>query len=238
MKIPILYEDKDVLVVDKPYGMVVHPAPGDRRITGTLVNALLGKIKVGQFSGLRPGIVHRLDKDTSGALIVVKNKKAAENLMAQFKSRKVQKYYLAMVCGILKHPEGIIESPIARAYADRKKMRVAHEGDGKMAVSVYKTLKTFKLEKGRYLFSLLEVQIKTGRTHQIRVHMSALGHSVVGDGVYGNRKMNRYFEEKFGLKRQFLHAQKLVFVSPATKKEVKATADLPADLQNVLILLS
>lgn len=236
--IPILYEDKEVFVVNKPYGMVVHPVDGGQVTTGTLVNAVLNRIKVDQFDNLRPGIVHRLDKDTSGVLIVAKNKKAYEILVEQFKTRKVKKYYIAMVYGILRHPEGIIESPIGRAVVNRKKMCVSHECDGKMAISIYKTLKTFKLDKGRYSCSLLEIQIKTGRTHQIRVHMSAIGHPVVGDSTYGNRKLNNYFTKKFGLIRQFLHAQKLKFISPATKKEVTVTAFPPSDLENVIKLLS
>ncbi|MFA6918113.1 MAG: RluA family pseudouridine synthase [Candidatus Gracilibacteria bacterium] len=238
IEIPVLYEDKDVLVVDKPYGMVVHPVDGGQCMSGTLVNAVLNKIKHKQFGGLRPGIVHRIDKDTSGALVIAKNKKAAEDLIEQFKSRKVQKYYLTLVYGILKHPEGIIESPIARAYVDRKKMRVSNENEGKMAISIYKTLKIFKPEKGRYACSLLEVQIKTGRTHQIRVHMSALGYPVIGDDTYGNKKANRFFEAKFGLKRQFLHAHTLRFISPDTKKEVAIVANLPSDLNKVITQLS
>lgn len=238
MGIPILYEDKDVLVVNKPYGMIVHAVDGAKSVSGTLVNAVLDKIKKGEFEGLRPGIVHRIDKDTSGALVVARNKKAYDNLVEQFKERKVGKVYLSLVCGILKHPEGIIESPIGRAIVDRKKMRVTSESDGKVAISIYKTLKTFKVANGKYSCSLVEVRIKTGRTHQIRVHMSALGNPVIGDETYGNRKINAFFKEKFALERQFLHAHKLTFVSPATKKEVAITADLPSDLENVITLLS
>jgi 23S rRNA pseudouridine1911/1915/1917 synthase len=236
--VPILYEDKDVLVVNKPYGMIVHPVDGAKSMSGTLVNAILDKIKKDEFVNLRPGIVHRIDKDTSGALIIARNKKSYEHLIGQFKERRVDKTYLALVCGILEHPEGRIESPIGRAYVDRKRMRVTHESEGKVAISIYKTLKTFKLEHGRYSCSLLEVKIKTGRTHQIRVHMSALGSPVIGDSAYGNKKLNTLFEEKYALKRQFLHAYKLAFVSPATKKEVAVVADLPSDLENVITLLS
>jgi len=238
VNIPILYEDKDVLVVNKPYGMIVHAVDGAKSVSGTLVNAVLDKIKKGEFEGLRPGIVHRIDKDTSGALVVAKNRKSYENLVGQFKERKVGKVYLSLVCGILKHPEGIIESPIGRAVVDRKKMRVTHESEGKVAISIYKTLKTFKLANGKYSCSLLEVIIKTGRTHQIRVHMAALGNPVIGDNTYGNRKVNAFFKENFALERQFLHAHKLTFVSPATKKEVAITAALPSDLENVITLLS
>lgn len=234
LDLPILYEDKSVLVVNKPYGMVVHPVKDGQYMSGTVVNAVLNKIDKKGFEELRPGIVHRIDKDTSGALIIAKNKIAQEKIIAQFKERKIQKYYIALVNGILQHPEGIIEAAIGRASVDRKKMRVMSDGDGKLAVSIYKVLETFKLERGKYLCSLLRVQIKTGRTHQIRVHMTALGHSVVGDSVYGNYKTNQFFKKKYGLERQFLHAHELEFVSPDKGKKVSVTAKLPEDLENVL----
>ncbi len=234
LDLPILYEDKSVLVVNKPYGMVVHPVKDGQYLSGTVVNAVLNKINKKEFEGLRPGIVHRIDKDTSGALIVAKTKKAQEKIIAQFKERKIQKYYIALVNGILKHPEGVVEAAIGRAGVDRKKMRVTADDEGKLAVSVYKVLETFKLERGRYLCSLLRVQIKTGRTHQIRVHMTALGHSIVGDSVYGNYKTNQFFKKKYGLERQFLHAHEVGFQSPEKDKEVFVTAKLPEDLENVL----
>lgn len=236
--LPVLYEDKDVLVVNKPYGMIVHPVDGAKSVAGTLVSAILDKIEKNEFEGLRPGIVHRIDKDTSGALVVARNKKSYEDLVQQFKDRKIEKIYLALVCGPLKYPEGIIESPIGREVVNRKRMRVVHEKDGKMAISVYRTLKTFDSAKTKYPCSLLEVKIKTGRTHQIRVHMAALGNPVIGDSTYGNRKANAFFEENFGLKRQFLHAHKLGFTSPSKKKKVSVQADLPFDLENVITLLS
>jgi len=238
MNIPVLYEDDDVFVVNKPYGMIVHPVEGAEVMTGTLVNAVLSKIKKNQFTGLRPGIVHRIDKDTSGLLVIAKNKKSYDEMISQFKDRTVKKYYLVLVYGVLKYPEGIIESPISRAVVNRKKMCVASESKGKNAVSVYKTLKTFSVGNGKYNCSLLEVQIKTGRTHQIRVHMSSIGYPVIGDTTYGNRKINNYFKQKFDLNRQFLHAYKMVFVSPATKKEVSIEENLPVDLKNVITQIS
>ncbi|MDD3862221.1 MAG: RluA family pseudouridine synthase [Candidatus Gracilibacteria bacterium] len=238
LNVPILYEDDSVLVVDKPCGMIVHPVDTSKSMSGTLVNAVFDKIKKGDFEGVRPGIVHRIDKDTSGLVVVAKNKEAYHDLVSQFKKRSVDKTYLALVVGILEHPEGIVESPIGRAVVDRKKMRVSHENDGKMAISIYRTLKIFKAFEGQYSFSFLEIKIKTGRTHQIRVHMSALGHPVVGDETYGNRKVNGFSKDKMALKRQFLHAHKLIFVSPDTKKEVSVKADLPLDLENVIKLLS
>jgi len=234
LDLPILYEDKSVLVVNKPYGMVVHPVKDGQHMSGTVVNAVLNKIEKKDFEGLRPGIVHRIDKDTSGALIVAKNKNAHEKLVMQFKERKIQKYYIVLVNGILQHPEGVIEAAIGRANMDRKKMCVTSGSSGKLAVSVYKVMETFKLEKGRYLCSLLRVHIKTGRTHQIRVHMTALGHSVVGDEVYGNHKTNQFFKKKYGLERQFLHAHELTFVSPEKSREVSVMAKLPEDLEKVL----
>jgi 23S rRNA pseudouridine1911/1915/1917 synthase len=236
--VPVLYEDNDVFVVNKPYGMIVHPVEGANIMTGTLVNAVLEKIKKDQFDGLRPGIVHRIDKDTSGLLVIAKNRKAYDDMVSQFKNRTVKKYYLALVYGILKYPEGIIESPIKRAVVNRKKMCVSSENSGKNAVSVYKTLRTFNVRNGKHRCSLLEIQIKTGRTHQIRVHMSSIGHPVIGDVVYGNRKINNYFEHKFNLHRQFLHAYKVNFISPATKKEVSIEEGLPVDLENVITQIS
>lgn len=231
--LPVLYEDKDVLVVDKPYGMVVHPVSDGQYMEGTVVNAVLSKLKPKDFDGLRPGIVHRIDKDTSGALIVAKNEKAFKNLVEQFKERKIEKYYLVLVNGLLQHLEGVIDAPIGRGDVNRKKMHVTSDKEGKSAISLYKVLESFKVQSGKYIVSLLQVQIKTGRTHQIRVHMAAIGHPVIGDAVYGSRKLNMYFERRFGLTRQFLHAHKLKFVSPSGKN-VEVTAKIPNDMEMML----
>lgn len=230
VKLDILYEDKSCMVIYKPPGVVVHPSKGHE--DGTIVNAVLKKL-VGQVgSSERPGIVHRLDKDTSGILLVAKTQSGYLNLIKQFEKRTVEKSYLTLVSGNLKHKAGVIEAPIGRSFSDRKKMSVRLEGHGKNAVSQYKALKSYKLDGA--IVHLLEVRILTGRTHQIRVHMSAIGNPVVGDAVYGKRIVNRLFAAQFGLKRQFLHAAKMKFVSPDIKKDVLIESRLPKDLEKVL----
>lgn len=231
-KIKILFEDKACIVVDKPAGMSVHPGNLDYREI-TVVDSIIDKLSKSFEDKLRPGIVHRLDRDTSGVLIIAKTLLAAKNIMNQFKMRKVHKVYAALVYGVLQHPEAIIDSPIVRSVRNRKKMSLAGEGVGRNAISKYKTLNVFKVDL-KHRVSLLEVEIMTGRTHQIRVHMAALGHPVIGDVVYGNRAVNKLFERKFALKRQFLHAREIQFVSPATKKDVKVESPLVPELNNVL----
>lgn len=206
----ILYEDGNILVIDKPAGMVVHPGEGGAHRSGTVVNAILNRVK-DEFDENRPGIVHRLDKDTSGLLLIARNRKVYEHFVGQFKKRAVKKKYLALVCGILEYKEGVIDSPIGRNLRDRKKMGLVSGGKGKEAVSIYKVIEEYEFDRNK--FSLVEVGIKTGRTHQIRVHMAGIGHSVVGDKVYGNRGVNKLFREKLGLDRQFLHASNLSFIS-------------------------
>lgn len=230
----ILYECKDFMVIDKPAGVVVHPGESGHT-KGTVVNALLDKIDedVGEVG--RPGIVHRLDKDTSGVLIVAKTKRGYKHFVEQFKGRKVRKVYLALVKGELEHKEGVIDSPISRNVRNRKKMGLVSEREGKRAVSRYKIVKEYEIDKGSFV-SLVEVQIETGRTHQIRVHMAGIGHPVIGDNAYGTESFNRRFKEKFGLKRQFLHAEELEFVDLDGKKK-KIASDLPKDLDNVLTKL-
>ncbi|AEM78910.1 RluA family pseudouridine synthase [Thermoanaerobacter wiegelii] len=209
----ILYEDDDIIVINKPQGMVVHPAPGN--YSGTLVNALLYHCK--NLSGingiLRPGIVHRLDKDTSGVMVVAKNDKAHISLSNQIKERSVFKKYVAIVEGVIKHEEGKIEALIGRHPVDRKKMAVIE--DGRYALTLYKVLERFKEN------TLVEAVIKTGRTHQIRVHMAYIGHPVVGDPVYGFKK------QKFKLEGQALHSHVLGFMHPTKGVYMEFEAPLP-----------
>lgn len=221
LPIDIIYEDQDIILVNKPKGMVVHPANGNP--DGTLVNAIMAKCKDG-LSGiggeLRPGIVHRLDKDTSGLLIIAKNDHAHIQMSEQIKEHKVQKTYLALVKGIVKENEATIQMPIGRSVQDRKKMAVRK--DGKEAITHFRVLT-------RYLHhTLLEVKIETGRTHQIRVHMAQIGHPVVGDMVYSSGK------NAFGVEGQMLHAQKLDFTHPRTGEKMHFEAPLPAYFNEVL----
>lgn len=221
LPIDIIYEDQDIILVNKPKGMVVHPANGNP--DGTLVNAIMAKCKDG-LSGiggeLRPGIVHRLDKDTSGLLIVAKNDHAHIQMSDQIKEHKVQKTYLALVKGIVKENEATIQMPIGRSTQDRKKMAVRK--DGKEAITHFRVLT-------RYLHhTLLEVKIETGRTHQIRVHMAQIGHPVVGDMVYSSGK------NAFGVEGQMLHAQKLDFTHPRTGEKMHFEAPLPRYFNEVL----
>lgn len=217
----IVYEDSDIIVVNKPKGMVVHPANGNP--DGTLVNAIMNICK-GSLSGIggeiRPGIVHRLDKDTSGLLIVAKNDLAHINMSTQIKNREVKKIYIALVKGNINENEATINMPIGRSTKDRKKMAVRKEG--KEAVTHFKVLKRY----GDY--TLLKIKIDTGRTHQIRVHMAEIGHPVVGDMVYSKGK------NEFGVEGQMLHATSLDFKHPITGKEMHLEADLPEYFKNVL----
>jgi len=230
--VEILYEDKDFMVVNKPAGIVVHVGEGGRHATGTLMHALLDKIDKDAGPRERLGIVHRLDKDTSGVLIVAKTKFGYDYFVKLFKERKIKKYYVALLYGKPLHDEGIIDSPIGRNLKQRKKMGITAESEGKKAVSRYRVLENFNYENK--VLSLVEVDILTGRTHQIRVHMQAIDCPVVGDKAYGNKKVNSIFEKDFLLKRQFLHAEKVVFEHPKTGKKMNIKADLSIDLKNVL----
>lgn len=222
----VVYEDADVLVVAKPAGLVVHPSPGHR--SGTLVNALLARDTVyGGIAGVeRPGIVHRLDRDTSGLLMVAKNDAAQSSLMAQLKARRVKKTYLALVQGAVQAAAGRIEAPIGRDPRNRQRMAVVP--DGRPSVTGY------RVRERLAGWTLLEVDLVTGRTHQIRVHLAALGHSVAGDAVYGTGTARRGPE---GLGRLFLHAWRLVFATPATGDLVRLEAPLPQELEVVLAAL-
>ena len=219
----VVYEDDDILIVNKPAGLVVHPAPGHWR--GTLVNALLARgDHYGGIAGVaRPGIVHRLDRDTSGLLVVARNDAAQASLMAQLKARRVRKTYLALVQGSVAAPVGRIEANIGRDPKDRKRMAVMP--DGRHAVTGYRVRERFAG------WTLLELDLVTGRTHQIRVHLAALGHPVAGDPVYGTGTSRRGPD---GLERLFLHAWRLELVSPASAKLVRVEAPLPDALESVL----
>ncbi len=221
----ICYEDADVLVVNKPRGMVVHPAGGN--YSGTLVNALLHHCR--DLSGIngvmRPGIVHRLDKDTSGLLVVAKNDSSHLDLARQLSERKVDRRYLALVHGTVKNRLGVVDAPIGRHPRDRQRMAVPAAG-GKPAVTRYRVLDC------RHGMTYLELRLETGRTHQIRVHMAWLGHPVVGDAKYGPEN------NPFGLEGQFLHAGMLGFTHPRTGEKLVFEVSLPPELQRILDRLS
>ncbi|MDY3971948.1 MAG: RluA family pseudouridine synthase [Clostridia bacterium] len=217
----IVYEDSDVIVVNKPQGLCVHPAPGNE--SGTLVNGLVYHCG-GELSAIngviRPGIVHRIDKDTSGLLIVAKNNEAHLKLSEQLKERKAMRKYVALVNGNIKEEGGTINKPIARNPVDRKKMAVVQ--GGREAITHFNVLERF----GQY--TLVECILETGRTHQIRVHMASIGHSIVGDPLYGIKK------EKFNLQGQLLHAKTIGFVHPTTGEMMEFSSEIPEYFQKVL----
>ena len=219
--VDVIYEDKDIIVVNKPKGLVVHPANGNP--DGTLVNAIMAICK-GSLSGIggeiRPGIVHRLDKDTSGIIIIAKNDEAHINLSEQIKNREVKKTYIALVRGFVKENEATINMPIGRSPKDRKKMAVVK--NGKNAITHIKVLERFNN------YTLLQVNIETGRTHQIRVHLSEIGYPIVGDYTYSNGK------NEFGIVGQCLHAKSLKFRHPITNKEMYLEAELPQYFKEVI----
>ena len=222
MDLDIVYEDEDVILINKPKGMVVHPAPG--HTTDTLVNGLLYHCK-DNLSGIngvaRPGIVHRIDRDTTGILIVCKNDMSHNSIAAQLKEHSINRRYRALVHGNLKDDTGTVEGPIGRHPIERKKMAI-NEKNGKPAVTHYTVLERF----GNY--TLIECKLETGRTHQIRVHMTSIGHPLVGDEVYGPAKC------PFKLQGQCLHAMILGFVHPRTGEYMEFSADLPEYFQNLL----
>jgi 23S rRNA pseudouridine1911/1915/1917 synthase len=231
----ILYEDDDIIIINKPPFMVVHPSATGGHTSGTLVNAILhhcGDTLSGISGELRPGIVHRLDKNTSGVLVVAKTDLAHQSLMQQFKDRKVRKKYITLVKGVVSPEKAVINSPVGRSFRDRKKMAITSDGAGREAVTEY-SLNEF-YQDGLSDYSLLDIDLKTGRTHQIRVHMNAIKHPVIGDITYGNKKLNAHFLEKYGLKRQFLHAAELEITHPKTGKRVSFEAKMPKDLLSVL----
>jgi 23S rRNA pseudouridine1911/1915/1917 synthase len=220
----ILYQDEDVVVVDKQQGMVVHPAPGN--YSGTLVNALLYHCK--DLSGIngvaRPGIVHRIDKDTSGVLVVAKNDKSHKKLAEQLKDHSMKREYIALVEGRIKTEEGTVDKPIARNPKDRLKMGIVQ--GGRKAITHYEVLERF--EK----YTLIKCILETGRTHQIRVHLAHIGHPLVGDPLYG------FAKQKFNLEGQMLHAKKLGFVHPSTEEYIEFESELPEYFKKVISKLS
>lgn len=215
----IIHEDKDLLVINKPAGLVVHPANGNP--DGTLVNALLYHIKKLSTVGgvIRPGIVHRLDKDTSGVMLVAKNDKSHAFLAEQFQSRTIERIYKVIVSGLVQHEEGYCEQPVGHAFLNKKKVIIKHCG-GKDALTYFKVLERFRDA------TLLELSLHTGRTHQIRVHMGFLGHPVLGDSIYGMKSP--------WISRQCVHAYSLGFIHPQTKKKVTFKCPIPSDIENVL----
>lgn len=217
----IVYEDSDVVVINKPQDMVVHPAPGN--YSGTLVNALLYHVdSLSTINGIiRPGIVHRLDKDTSGLLVVAKNDNAHRELSNQLKDRKVYREYIALVHGVINNDSGEINKPIGRDPKDRKKMTVIYT-NSKEAITNYWVIKRYSK------YTLVRVRLQTGRTHQIRVHFSDMRHPVVGDPIYSNGK------NEFNLNKQLLHARKIGFIHPSTKERMEFECDIPNTFKEVL----
>jgi 23S rRNA pseudouridine1911/1915/1917 synthase len=229
--IDILYQDDDIIVVNKPPGIVVHPAPG--HYSGTLVNALLYHCPEIEGIGgeIRPGIVHRLDKNTSGVLVVAKNDRAHHYLALQFKLRRVNKEYLALVHGKMESDSGTILLPIGRHPVDRKKMSTRSR-KSRAAETTWKIKERFDRA------TLVELNLQTGRTHQIRVHFAAINHPIVGDPVYGGRKAGKkveYGKDLFiSVPRQMLHARRLGFTHPVTQENLSFEAPIPPDIENVL----
>lgn len=219
--IEVIYEDSNIIVVNKPKGMVVHPANGNP--DGTLVNAIMAICK-DSLSGIggeiRPGIVHRLDKDTSGLLIVAKDDKSHINLSEQLKNHEIKKTYIALVRGVVKENEATINMPIGRSTKDRKKMAVTKSG--KNAITHFKVLQRYDK------YTLLEIVIETGRTHQIRVHLSEIGYPIIGDSVYSNGK------NEWNIQGQCLHAKNLEFKHPKTNKIMELEAKLPEYFENII----
>ena len=227
----IIYEDKDLVVVNKASGMVVHPTDHGAHVSGTLVNALMDHCK-DDLSGIggekRPGIIHRLDKDTTGLIITAKNDQAHHHVSKQIQERTVTKRYLTLIKGHLSPKKGSIEAPLIQSRASGKiDMQVSGSKKAKYALTHYEVIKYV----GNY--SLVSVQIITGRTHQIRVHFKAIGHPVCGDEMYGDAKINQKLK-KIGLKRQFLHAAELTFKLPKNEKEITLKAPLAEDLEGIL----
>jgi 23S rRNA pseudouridine1911/1915/1917 synthase len=252
----VIYEDADLAVVNKPAGMMVHAGSGqneDARNRGTLVNALLYRFKALSATGgdLRPGIVHRLDKETSGLIVVAKNDRAHAALAELFSSRQIKKTYIALVQGTVERAKGTISASLGRDPMRRTRMTAKPLGDARTAVSHYEVVKRFANRFGK--FTLVKVRIETGRTHQIRVHMASIGHPVVGDTLYGgsgqltdqvasqaatSKAARRKAEpERLRLGRNFLHSARLEFVHPKTKKLLELEAPLPAELEEFLVRL-
>lgn len=229
----IAYEDEHLIVVDKPAGMVVHPAAGN--FDGTLVNALLHHC-AGQLSGVggvaRPGIVHRIDKDTSGLIVAAKHDRAHEGLAKQFAAHSIDRRYLAIVTGRPMPADGTIEAALGRSSTNRKKMAVVAEGRGKHAITHYRTVEVLKNA------TLVECRLETGRTHQVRVHMAHIGHPLLGDPVYGRaRKPLSEVLKARNFVRQALHAARLGFIHPVTGNRIALDSGMPADMRELIDIL-
>lgn len=229
----IIFEDDHLLVVDKPAGMVVHPAAGN--FDGTMVNALLHHCK-GRLSGIggvaRPGIVHRIDKDTSGLLVVAKTDPAHEGLAAQFAKHSIDRRYAAIVAGLPKSGSGTVDAPLARSATNRKKIAIVGEGRGKRAVTHWSLVEPLKQA------ALVECRLETGRTHQVRVHMASIGHPLLGDPVYGRaRPEHRDILKRLEFERQALHAARLGFIHPVTGGALTFDSPIPSDMQRLLSYL-
>ena len=214
----IRYEDDYLLVINKPSGMVVHPAPGN--YTGTLVNALIGRYNLSGIDNMRPGIVHRIDKDTSGLMVVAKDDKTHELLSEMIKNKEIERIYVALVDGVIMHETGTIDAPIGRDPNNREKMIVT-DINSKEAITHFRVLKRFKNQ------TLIECKLETGRTHQIRVHMNYIGYPIYNDPVYGKSKNTTSFG-------QFLHSKSIRFIHPILKKEIYLECDVPEEFSNYL----
>jgi 23S rRNA pseudouridine1911/1915/1917 synthase len=225
----IVFEDDHLLIVDKPAGMVVHPAAGN--FDGTLVNALLHHC-AGRLSGIggvaRPGIVHRIDKDTSGLLVVAKTDVAHEGLAAQFAKHSIDRRYLAITAGVPIPPKGTIDAPLARSPVNRKKIAICKQGQGRRAVTHYRLIEPLADA------ALVECRLETGRTHQVRVHMASIGHPLLGDPAYGRpRAAHRDVLQRLNFHRQALHAAELGFIHPVTRERLSFKSALPSDIQEL-----
>ncbi|MBX9662902.1 RluA family pseudouridine synthase [Novosphingobium sp.] len=233
----VVYEDAHLIVVDKPAGLVVHPAAGN--LDGTLVNALLHHCR-GQLSGIggvaRPGIVHRIDKDTSGLLVVAKTDAAHEGLARQFADHSIHRVYQAVTTGVPVPAAGTVRGAIGRSERDRKKMALVADGRGKHAVTHYRTIEV--LAQGPGGAALIECRLETGRTHQVRVHLASIGHALVGDPVYGRTSpLHRPLLARLGFRRQALHAAELGFIHPASGESVRFASPTPVDLRTLIVEL-
>ena len=230
----VVYEDEDLIVVDKQAGLVVHPAAGNA--DGTLVNALLHHCarKLSGIGGVaRPGIVHRIDKDTSGLIVAAKTDRAHESLSSQFATHSIDRRYLAVVGGVPSKASGTVDAPLARSPYDRKKMAIVDGGRGKRAVTHWRLVKPLRGA------ALVECRLETGRTHQVRVHLASIGHSLVGDPVYGRtRPEHRALLGRLGFARQALHAAGLGFEHPVSKENLSFASPIPADMQELFTALT
>jgi len=249
-KIKVLYEDEDIIIVDKPAGILVHPtcppslrsgvsrrakAKEKETLTSWLLMKYPGIDKLQWPDKTRPGVVHRLDKDTSGLIVLAKTPEILKKLQDEFRNRKIKKIYLALVLGKVEPPEGKIEAPITRGKAGLQKIQEFSysfsKGTIRPAVTLYKTIKYYKFDN--QIMTLVEAMPQTGRMHQIRVHLKYLGHPIIGDPLY-NIKASRKLSKELGLSRQFLHAEKLEFKNPAIRKKIVLESELPEDLKLIL----